>query len=466
MDSERHPLGIAWDVWCVKRATAAAITARQQRRLHDLIAFARARSSYYRELYRDLPATIDDQRQLPPVTKPALMARFDEWVTDPAVTLAGVQAFVADPSLIGARYLDRYMVWTTSGSTGVPAILVHDPGALAVYTALSTARGALDWVKPRDLWRIMRQGGRGASILATGGHFAGTTLLEQRRRRFRSRAKRLRMLSVLTPLPDLVAELNEFQPAIVGGYPSVFALLAQEQQAGRLHIQPVLLTAGGETLTPAQRARISAAFGNVLHNSYGASEAIAITLECPHGWLHVNADWFILEPVDREYRPTPPGQTSDSVLLTNLANHVQPIIRYELGDRVLVKPEPCACGSPLPAIQVEGRTDETLRLTTPDGGAIDLLPLALGTVVEETAGVYRFQVIQRGPARLCVRLDVAPDSDRMEVWAAVAGRLQHYLAKHGLPELAIELDDTPPIPHPISGKLRQVWAEPVDSAAD
>jgi hypothetical protein len=80
--------------------------------------------------------------------------------------------------------------------------------------------------------------------------------------------------------------------------------------------------------------------------------------------------------------------------------------------------------------------------------------------------VYRFQVIQRGPARLCVRLDVAPDSDRMEVWAAVAGRLQHYLAKHGLPELAIELDDTPPIPHPISGKLRQVWAEPVDSAAD
>jgi phenylacetate-coenzyme A ligase PaaK-like adenylate-forming protein len=291
-------------------------------------------------------------------------------------------------------------------------------------------------------------------------------MLEQRRRRFRSRAKRLHMLSVSTPLPDLVAELNEFQPAIVGGYPSVFALLAQEQQAGRLHIQPVLLTAGGETLGPAQRARITAAFGDVLHNSYGASEAIAITLECPHGWLHVNADWFVLEPVDREYRPTAPGQTSDSVLLTNLANRVQPIIRYELGDRVLLKPEPCACGSPLPAIQVEGRTDETLQLTTPDGRTIDLLPLALGTVVEETPGVYRFQVIQRGPARLCVRLEVAPDSDRTEVWAMVAQRLQQYLARHGLPDPSLELDATPPIPHPISGKLRQVWVEPAHSADD
>ena len=46
---------------------------------------------------------------------------------------------------------------------------------------------------------------------------------------------------------------------------------------------------------------------------------------------------MILEPVDRDYRPTPPGELSHTVLLTNLANAVQPIIRYDLGDSVRAK---------------------------------------------------------------------------------------------------------------------------------
>ena len=60
------------------------------------------------------------------------------------------------------------------------------------------------------------------------------------------------------------------------------------------------------------------------------------------GSMHLNADWVILEPVDRAYRPVPPGVMSHTVLLTNLANRVQPIIRYDLGDSVVIEPDPCA----------------------------------------------------------------------------------------------------------------------------
>ena len=43
-----------------------------------------------------------DPADVPVVTKCALMARFDDWVTDPEVNLAGVEAFLADRDRIGA----------------------------------------------------------------------------------------------------------------------------------------------------------------------------------------------------------------------------------------------------------------------------------------------------------------------------------------------------------------------------
>jgi phenylacetate-CoA ligase len=459
------PLRLAWDAWWATRQGPGAIAARQRARLAHLVAFARARSPYYAARYRPLPSPVTDVRQLPPVTKAELMAHFDEWVTDPQVTRAGVEAFVADRSRLGQRYLGRYLVWTTSGTTGTPAILVHDRAALAVYIALGYARALLPWLTPCRLWRVLQGGGRGAGLLATGGHYAGVVLAEQVRRQAPWRARRLRLFSVLAPLPELVRALNAFQPVLLGGYPTVFALLAQEQAAGRLRLAPALIATAGESLPPAMRRQIEAAFRCPVRDSYGASEAVVLALDCGRGWLHVNADWVILEPVDAAYRPVPPGERSYTVLVTNLANRVQPIIRYDLGDRVVVRPDPCPCGSPLPAIRVEGRTDEILAFPAASGEAIHIAPLALATVVEETPGVRRFQVIQSAPTRLRLRLEAASPDVAEAVWEAVERRLRAYLTAQGVPAVVIERAPEPPAPDPRSGKFRQVWAAPPDPAA-
>jgi hypothetical protein len=93
----------------------------------------------------------------------------------------------------------------------------------------------------------------------------------------------------------------------------------------------MLVLTSSESLPPGERDRISQAFGGAkVRDNYGASEFVAAGYDCGHGWLHVNADWVILEPVDDQYQPVPPGTTSHAVLLTNLANRVQPIIRYEM----------------------------------------------------------------------------------------------------------------------------------------
>ena len=105
----------AWDAWRVRRAGPAAILAQQEARLRDLVAFARLRSPFYRERYRHLPSDVTELNRLPPVTKPELMANFDAWVTDPDVTRAGVEGFMADPGRVGRWYLGRYAVWNSSG---------------------------------------------------------------------------------------------------------------------------------------------------------------------------------------------------------------------------------------------------------------------------------------------------------------------------------------------------------------
>jgi hypothetical protein len=123
--------------------------------------------------------------------------------------------------------------------------------------------------------------------------------------------------------------------------------------------------------------------------------------------MHLNSDWLVLESVDAHHHPLPSGAIGHTTLLTNLANRVQPLIRYDLGDRVRFAARPCACGSSLPVIEVEGRVDDMLVLENDRGQPVSLLPLALTTVLEEDAGVFDFQLQRRGPRSLwlCVAAD-------------------------------------------------------------
>jgi phenylacetate-CoA ligase len=67
------------------------------------------------------------------------------------------------------------------------------------------------------------------------------------------RARTQRLFSALAPTNQLVRELNAFQPVMMSGYPSALEVLAQEQQAGRLHIHPVVINTGGKP-SPMRRA--------------------------------------------------------------------------------------------------------------------------------------------------------------------------------------------------------------------
>jgi phenylacetate-CoA ligase len=445
------------EIWWARSQGEAWINSAQSTRFMALAQFARQHSRFYQQAYHNVPGHIVSVTQLPVLTKGQLMASFDDWVTDRAVTHSDVETFLGDPSLIGERYLGRYAVWKSSGSTGEPGIFIHDAAALTIYDALLTTQLNVPGLAARYVTGLVAKGGRAALVVATGGHFA--SIASWRRLCRNSPWLRARAFSVMTPLRELVAELNAYQPAFLASYPTVLALLAEEQDCGRLRIAPASVWAGGECLAPATHATVERVFGCPIANEYGTSECLSIAYGCRHGWLHVNADWVMLEPVDRDYRPTPPGEASHTVLLTNLANRVQPVIRYDLGDSITVKPEPCPCGNPLMAIRVEGRHDDIVSLRAPDGSTIHLPPLALTTIVEEASGVHRFQIIQTGADRMALRLDPPHSADRQAAWLAASAALREYLATQALPNVQITLDEEAPAPDPVSGKLREVVAE-------
>jgi phenylacetate-coenzyme A ligase PaaK-like adenylate-forming protein len=386
------------------------------------------------------------------------MEGFDGWCTDRRVRRHDVERFLADRGRIGEKFMDKYHVWKSSGTSGTPGIFLQDAAAMAVYDALVACQFDGGALGAAGIARLVAAGGRAALVVATGDHFASITSWEHLHRAVPADATR--SFSVLDPIDKLVGELNEFMPAFLASYPSVLALLAAERTAGRLRIEPALLWSGGETLGKSTREAIEGAFACHVMNEYGASECLSIAYECPEGWMHVNSEWVILEGVDADGKPSEPGELSDTVLVTNLANWVQPIIRYDLGDRMVALPVPCRCGSPGPAMRIEGRKDAVLALKTRAGRIVRIPPLALSTVVEEAAGERRFQIAQTAADHLAVRFD-APGgaTQRSATWRLARTALRGYLDAQSLRNVRVSLDPAPPRLDPRSGKLHCVIVE-------
>ena len=218
--------------------------------LPTLVRFARTHSPAYRDAYRALPERELDPAELPIVTKRALMARFDDWVTDPELKLTGIEAFLADRKHIGERYLDRYVVWKSSGSTGTPGIYVQDADALATFDALMAVHlGPLRFAMEHP-WEMLAGSGRAALVAATGDHFASIASW--------------RRVCQASPWVDSARILDHGSAAAAGGRPErVSAVVSRElsDDAGAPRRGTERGTAEDPAAAPVVRRRMSVTFG-------------------------------------------------------------------------------------------------------------------------------------------------------------------------------------------------------------
>jgi len=406
----------------------------QAQALRDCREYAYAHSPFYQRFHQGLMDR--PLQELPVLTKPMLMEHFDELVTDRAIRLDDVRAYLAraDSSKL---FLDRYRITATSGSTGQPGIFLY-----------SRAEGT---IVANSFSRFQHWGGVTANSKAavvastTPAHMTSQTPIV-----IDGKPVLSLQLGSTEPLSTLVQRLNEWQPDVLLAYASMAGVLANEQLQGRLHIAPRALFCSAETLTPETRQRVEETWHTKLMNVYGMTESGVLAAECPSDQgFHLFEDFSIVEVVDQDNHPVPPGGTGAKVLLTVLFRRAQPLIRYEISDPVSLSARAsCICGRPFALLEsMKGRTSDMLYFPMPAGKEEGVAPLQFQTVFD-TLPVGGWQVIQEVDG-LHVFLVGASEKLSDE---EVLGALRQMLSGRGLLVPPLQIQRVPALTRNAGGK--------------
>ena len=419
------------------------IEAVQKKRLHALVKIAREKSPFYKNLYADIGEDFS-LSDLPTVSKPELMAHFDDVLTDRNITMKRIDGFTQDLDNVGRMIADKYLIFKTSGSTGNPAVVLYDKGNIDVSSSVAAFR---TFARKEDLRRFMKHGKKTAGVFADYGFYLACGMSRYLQLKM-PRQKTKITVDVNAPEAEIIERLNAFQPAMLSGYPSNLALLADFEE---LSIHPDVVITGGELLTDEVRRKLTNKFGCYVQTHYSCTEGGEIACECEEKHLHINEDWVIVEPVDADNNPVPFGEMSDKVLITNLSNYIQPFIRYELTDRVIVHNEKCKCGRTTLWLEIEGRTDDILEF---DNG-VRIAPMSLYKVLEEVKTIRRFQLVQRAIDKVELRMI---SDDPQAAFEQAKHDLLEFFESKGL-NVDVSLSDDPPKANKISGKFKHIYRE-------
>lgn len=451
-------------LWLERRGDAAAVRRLRDARLRAVVAAAKGDVPLWTERLAHIDTTRPiNLAQIQPITKRELMSRFDESMRGGPISQAEAADFVHDVSRAGQRLRGRYVVATTSGTTGEVGYFLSDARTFARMNGALFARVLRFRLVPHEVLRFaFGRRYRMAMAIATEGHFI-TRLVAGFRPLLTRALVDVRPFSILARLEETVFGLNRFRPHYIHGYATFVEALAHERIGGRLAIDPEFVSLGSEAVTATARETIARAFPRAqIVETYGATECLAIANQCAGGRLHVNEDLCILEPVDGAGRPVPVGQRSDKVYLTNLVNHTQPLLRYELSDSVTILPDDCPCGSPMTSIRIDGRVDETLWLLDAEGRSTAHPPIVLEAgVFMGVVGLRQYQLVHEAQNRLRVRIVPVPGADPADVVANVDRSLGAYLARQGLAGVVERhYDVVEAIERTATGhKLRQIYSQ-------
>ncbi len=147
------------------------------------------------------------------------------------------------------------------------------------------------------------------------------------------------------PLSELFELMYKVQPVWLQLTPSVMEMIINYCLMHSANIPKSIryVEFMSETLTPTIRKLTNELIPSAqIANMYGSEEMSTIAYECPCGRMHIISDNVFAECYD-EKKVVSCGK--GEIILTNLHNRVNPLIRYRQGDKVILNQQTqCECG--------------------------------------------------------------------------------------------------------------------------
>lgn len=427
----------------------------QIKSLELLRRYAYTKSPFYKEFHRglyDYPLN-----ELPVLTKKELMRNFDKSVTNPQIKLNDIYSHIK--TLHGdGKYLDKYRVSSTSGSTGLRGIFPfsEDEWVLASASYLRVSNWAGISAGPTKRLRVAVVGSSSPwHVSARVGETLNSWWIPTI------------SLDSTHPASETVQKLNDFQPTCLMGYANSIRMLAEQQISGQLKISPKAIFCTSEVLTEDSRAKILKAFVVQPFNVYAATETAGFASECSqHKGLHLYEDLVITEVVDDNYKPVIDGEYGKKILVTVLFSRTLPLIRYEMTDSLKLESSPCTCGLPFRRIgDIQGRLEETLGFLDDFGNLrkiepnvfhriMELIPAAGWQIIQDTENSLRILILQpdEGYSESLLiekmKLELNNENINPRIFVEIVGQLQYTatgkivliksLVDHTLPAIMIQ----------------------------
>lgn len=412
----------------------------QEQQLRQHLAAAISGSAFHRRRLSGINAdafTLDDLASLPVMTKSEMMSSFDEVVTDPRLRRDSVEAHVrnagAEPALLDGGFLPL----ASGGSSGERGVFVYDQPATVTYlsaflrTGITGLAAQVGWPPPMRISIAIV--GAPAAIHATSalphlmGAFADLTFAP-----------------ATLPFDEIIDRVAEARPVMLAGYPSMIAELADAQTAGYVAIEPMTISPSSEQLTKELATRITEGFGVAPSSGFGTSEGCQGYAPPGSDEFTFASDCTIMEFVDEHERPVPVGTTADHVLITNLFNPLQPLIRYRLDDRMT--PLPNAPDHGHQRATIEGRTDSLARI-----GGKTVHTLGIRSALLRHPGIREHQTVISSTG-LTIRILCESPVDAAQAAADVEASLAASGTSTRVEVVAVDALDR----DPLTGKVRRI----------
>lgn len=365
----------------------------QRHRFESLVEYAMKHSKFYYEFYHD--HNINEENfvnkslsEFPKINKSILMENFDSFLTQKDVSFREAEVFISKENTLGKLYKNKYQIIHTSGSSGKIGIFIYDEDAWQTLKALAVTR-----VNKLSFSGLRKQ--NLVFIGATSGHYAGISLANSAP----PELFKFTPVNINSPITDIIKNINKSNLDVLSGYSSGVCLLTQLQKDGKINISPTKIICSADPMTEAMKAEIYSIFEVNPINFYASSESICLgSQNSEDNRMYLFNDFHIFELLDSEGKYTKESGAG-KLILTNLYNYIQPLIRYEMNDELIIRKNDIVSENNkkqwnFPILEeISGRSEEILRFKKDDNHWDYLHPLVF--VEFYVPGLERFQIIQR-----------------------------------------------------------------------